>query len=194
MMQPSHVSHHHTISQKTRPQLKIQTASLTSSHHPGLRSTSNCNCHCHCTLPLRKQRNLKLPQNNPDTEGKGQKKPLETVDSFDFSETSPASPACLSADPFHPLTPTTAPLPVYCIFSCVAINDPVVHLSAPSPIIHHVPNSQDSPINVVTRRARTWQISSGTSQIVAPILRAMLMLNLALRYASSSVWPAVTRS
>lgn len=36
------------------------------------------------------------------------------------------------------------------------------------------------PINVVISRDRTWQISSGTNQIVAPIFLAILILNLAL--------------
>ncbi len=35
------------------------------------------------------------------------------------------------------------------------------------------------PMNVVTRRDRTWQMSSGTSQMVAPSFLAMLMLSLA---------------
>lgn len=61
----------------------------------------------------------------------------------------------------------------YCIFSCVAINE---------------------PMKVVTKRLLTWQISSGTNQIVAPIFLAILILSLAFIYASSSERPGVTRS
>jgi len=50
------------------------------------------------------------------------------------------------------------------------------------------------PMNVVTSRLRTWQISSGTSQIVAPIFLAILILSLAFKYASSPVRPLVTKS
>jgi len=61
----------------------------------------------------------------------------------------------------------------HCIFSCVAINE---------------------PMKVVTKRLLTWQISSGTNQIVAPIFLAILILSLAFIYASSSDRPGVTRS
>lgn len=55
-------------------------------------------------------------------------------------------------------------------------------------------NQSCLPMKVVTSLPRTWQISSGTNQIVAPIFRAILILSLAFIYASSSVLPGVTRS
>jgi hypothetical protein len=50
------------------------------------------------------------------------------------------------------------------------------------------------PTNVTMRRLLMLVISSGTSQMVAPILRAIEMASLALAYISSSVRPGATRS
>lgn len=71
---------------------------------------------------------------------------------------------------------------------------PSTNLQLRSVLVRRKEKGQNSPMNVVTNRDRTWQISSGTSQIVAPIFRAILILNLAFEYASSGVLPAVTIS
>jgi hypothetical protein len=63
------------------------------------------------------------------------------------------------------------------IFSAVAISEPANHKSACFP---YQAMRISLPINVVTSLLRTWQISSGTNQIVAPNFRAILMLNFAL--------------
>lgn len=65
------------------------------------------------------------------------------------------------------------------MFSAVAMREPALMVSRGK--LHHSDNLVYLPINVVTRRLRTWQMSSGTNQMVAPIFRAMLMLSLALR-------------
>ena len=70
--------------------------------------------------------------------------------------------------------------------------------------------AMSAPTNVMTRRALPWTMSSvhcqflwrlmgmsdlpGTRYMVQAIFLAILMLNLALAYASSSVRPGVTRS
>jgi len=77
----------------------------------------------------------------------------------------------------------------HCIFSCVAINEPIPHQYTLL-----LKQGEDLPMKVVTKRLLTWQISSGTNQIVAPIFLAILILSLAFIYASSSDRPGVTRS
>lgn len=52
----------------------------------------------------------------------------------------------------------------------------------------------NEPTKVTIRRVLMLVMSSGTSQIVAPILRAIEMASLALAYISSSVRPGATRS
>lgn len=52
-------------------------------------------------------------------------------------------------------------------------------LQTPYCILSYV--AMREPMKVVTSRERTWQISSGTSQMVAPIFLAIEMLSLALR-------------
>ena len=70
-------------------------------------------------------------------------------------------------EPFHP------PASIYCIFSLAFIK---------------------LPMNVTISRLRMLVISSGTSQIVAPIFLAMEMASLAFWYFSSSVLPGATSS